>query len=275
MVSEELLSSAVPALWYEKMTLHYAAGHRGGLQDSWCEARSNTARIACWVGTLCVQPKRCINERYVWTFWVTSAGYGWSQGADSCVLLLCLLQEKWLEYPRVQWSEQVITCFKQGFHLCSIDPLLATFNCIQLLSFWSEFLPQYRSTVSTYLTVDKTTYGSYVRLYEDDKYLKLRVLVSVKINLHAQSTLLNHSVWRFLSLDRFQMATNHTVGSPGGSLSSGDVCTMWPNSDYLQSISPIRSRQKCACFPVQQRLRASNSRHGWCVEYGHSEVRRL
>lgn len=47
-------------------------------------------------------------------------------------------------------------------------------------------LPDYRSTVSTNLTVDKTTYGSYVRLYNDDKYLNLRLLVSVKINLHAE-----------------------------------------------------------------------------------------
>ncbi|KAG0626275.1 hypothetical protein M758_2G115900 [Ceratodon purpureus] len=36
---------------------------------------------------------------------------------------------------------------------------------------------QSRSTVSTNLMVDKTTYGSYVRLYEDDKFLKLRLLV--------------------------------------------------------------------------------------------------
>lgn len=39
-----------------------------------------------------------------------------------------------------------------------------------------------RSTVSMNLTPDKTTYGSYVRVYDDEKLLKLRLLVSIHID---------------------------------------------------------------------------------------------
>jgi hypothetical protein len=37
----------------------------------------------------------------------------------------------------------------------------------------------YRSTASASLIADKTTYGSYVHIYEDDEHLTLRLLVSV------------------------------------------------------------------------------------------------
>lgn len=37
----------------------------------------------------------------------------------------------------------------------------------------------YRSTASASLMADKTTYGSYVHIYEDDEHLTLRLLVSV------------------------------------------------------------------------------------------------
>lgn len=36
--------------------------------------------------------------------------------------------------------------------------------------------------VSMNLTPDKTTYGSYVRVYDDEKLLKLRLLVSIHID---------------------------------------------------------------------------------------------
>lgn len=37
----------------------------------------------------------------------------------------------------------------------------------------------YRSTASASVMADKTTYGSYVHIYEDDDLLKLRLLVSL------------------------------------------------------------------------------------------------